>query len=188
VSANVAVIYSAAELRDVAVAFGKGAEHMSAQVRLLRVPEADERESAQRDPDATLEDLEWADGIAFGTPIGDGRPPDALMRFIRLTEPLWSGDKLFDKVVTMFTDEPEHADPKSILHPIYEALYDWGAVIVGPRAFELAYDAYPRDQDPGAEGDLTGPRQRTAQYRARRLTALADALVAERGRRVRLEL
>ena len=88
------------------------------------------------------------------------------MRFIASTEPLWSSGRLYDKAVTVFTDEPEHFAPDSVLHPIYDALYQWGAVIVGPRAFELALDARPTDSVPSPSSPLPAARLRTAQYRA----------------------
>jgi hypothetical protein len=91
-------------------------------------------------------------------------------------------------VVSAFTDEPERFAPDAVVHPIYHALYNWGAVIVGPRAFELAFDAKPRPQDPESTDTLSGPRLRTANYRGRRLAALAGVLATERSRRERLEL
>jgi NAD(P)H dehydrogenase (quinone) len=139
-------------------------------------------------PDASFEDLQWADGIAFGTPVGGGLPSATLMSFIEQTEPLWSSAKLFDKVVSVFTDEPEHFAPDAVVHPVYEALYHWGAVIIGPRAFELAFDAEAGRRDAPDKGGLSGPRRRTADYRGRRLAALAGTLTAERSRRERFEL
>jgi multimeric flavodoxin WrbA len=185
VSANVAVIYSGADVREVAEAFGEAAHELSARVRLLRVPGDD---TGPDHPDATFEDLEWADGIGFGTPVAPGHPSPALVNFIAATEPLWRSARLFDKVVSTFTDEPERFAPDSVVHPIYEALYQWGAVIVGPRVFDLAFDAHPRPDDPDDTAPLSGPRLRTAHYRGRRLTALAAVLAAERSRRARLEL
>ncbi len=187
-SANVAIVYSGADLREVAEAFGEAAEDLSANVRLLRIPGGDSADRSGDHPDATFADLEWADGIAFGTPVGAGRPSPALIDFIERTEPLWRSAKLSDKVVSAFTDEPEHFAPDAVVHPIYDALYRWGAVIVGPRASELAFDAQPRPEDPVTKGALSGPRLRTAHYRGRRLTALAGVLAAERARRMRLEL
>jgi NAD(P)H dehydrogenase (quinone) len=185
VSANVAVIYSGADVREVAEAFGEAAHELSASVRLLRVPGDD---SGVEHPDATFADLEWADGIAFGTPVAPGHPSPALISFIEATEPLWRSARLFDKVVSTFTDEPERFAPDPVVHPIYMALYQWGAVIVGPRVFDLAFDAQPRPGDVESEGTLPGPRHRTANYRGRRLTALATVLASERSRRLRLEL
>ena len=186
-SANIAVIYSGA-LRGVAQAFGEAAGHLARGVRVLRVSGDEGEESAGTDPQAGLGDLEWADGIAFGTPIGDGHPARALMAFIRGTEPLWSSGRLYEKAVTVFTDEPEHFAPDSVLHPIYDALYHWGAVIVGPRAFELELDARPARAPIESSSPLPAPRLRTAQYRAARLARLAGVLADERHRRERLEL
>ena len=187
-TANITVIYSGADLREVAEAFGEAAQQLSARVRMLRVPEDDQADPSLEHPEATLEDLEWADGIAFGTPADAEGPAPALMSFIERTEPLWSSARLFDKVVSVFTDEPERSAPDEVIHPIYHALYNWGAVIVGPRAFELAFDAKPRPQDPESTGALSGPRLRTANYRGRRLAGLAGVLATERARRQRLEL
>lgn len=184
-SANVAVIYSGTDVREVAEAFGEAAQEVSANVRLLRVSGDD---TGPDHPDATFADLEWADGIGFGTPVAPGRPSPALVAFIETTESLWRSARLFDKVVSTFTDEPERFAPDAVVHPIYEALYQWGAVIVGPRVFDLAFDAQPQPGDRESKGSLAGPRLRTAHYRGRRLAALAGVLSAERSRRARLEL
>src|SRR5581483_9084941 len=162
--------------------FGEAAAHLAAQVRVLRVGEGNRRAGV---PPAALGDLEWADRIAFGTPIGDGTPAALLMRFIASTEPLWSSGRLYDKAVTVFTDEPEHFAPESVLHPIYDALYQWGAVIIGPRAFELELDARPLGPV-GERSSLSAPRLRTARYRAARLARLASVLADERHGKERL--
>jgi NAD(P)H dehydrogenase (quinone) len=189
VSANIAIIYCGAQLREIGAAFAGAAERLGSRTRLLQVPQPGPGENlSPTDALATFDDLEWADGIAFGTPIGDGRPAPELIAFIEQTEPLWSSARLYDKVVTAFTDEPEHFAPDSVVRPIYETLYHWGAVIIGPRAFELDYDARQGPADPPASGGLSGPRVRTAQYRGRRLAALAGVLRAERSRREQLTL
>jgi multimeric flavodoxin WrbA len=180
-SANIVVIYSGA-LRDVAERFGEAAEHLSACVRVLWVPGDERSEGGGAHPDARFGDLEWADGIAFGTPVGDGHPAAALTGLIEATDPLWSSGWLHDKVVTVFTDEPEHFAPDSGLHPIYDGLYHWGAVIVGPRAFELASDAQRRHGVSESGGPLSASRLKRAQYRARRLARIAGVLADKRER------
>jgi len=187
VSANIAIIYSG-HLREVAAAFGEAAEHLSARVRLLRVSGAENDDSSGAYREANFNDLRWADGIAFGTPVGDGHPAAALMAFIEGAEPLWSSGMLDDKVVTIFTDSPEHFAPDSVLHPIYDALYHWGAVIVGPRAFELEFDAQRGHEVSESAGSLSASRLKGAQYRARRLARIAGLLADERAQRERLEL
>ena len=181
-SANIVVIYSGA-LRDVAERFGEAAEHLSACVRVLWVPGDERSEGGSAHPDARFGDLEWADGIAFGTLVGDGHPAAALMGFIEATEPLWNSGWLHDKVVTVFTDEPDHFAPDSVLHSIYDALYHWGAVIVGPRAFELASDAQRRHGVSESGRPLSASRLKSAQYRARRVARIAGVLADERERR-----
>ena len=186
-SGNIAVVYTG-ELAAVADAFGEAAGHLAARVRVLRVSGDESDERAGGDRRAGLGDLEWAHGIAFGTPIGDGAPAPMLVRFIASTEPLWSSGRLYDTAVTVFTDEPEHFAPDLVLHPIYDALYQWGAVIVGPRAFELALDARAADSVPSHSSALPVARLRTARYRGARLARLAGVLADERHRWERLEL
>ena len=111
-SGNITVIY-VCDLRAVAEAFGEEANHVARQVRLARLAAAEGMATESAHPSAELRDLEWADGIAFGTPAGDGVPAPELMRFIEATEPLWSSGRLYDKAVTVFTDEPEHMAPDS---------------------------------------------------------------------------
>lgn len=186
-SANIAVIYNG-ELREVAAAFGEAAEHLSARVRLLRVSGGKSDDESGTYRDANFNDLDWADGIAFGTPVGNGQPAAALMGFIEGTEPLWSSGMLYDKVVTVFTDDPEHFAPDSVLHPIYDALYHWGAVIVGPRAFDLSSDAQGGSGVSESGGPLSAARLKGAQYRARRLARIAGILADDRARHERLQL
>jgi NAD(P)H dehydrogenase (quinone) len=187
VSGNVAVIYSC-ELDAVAQAFAEAAGHLATHVRVLRLAGAhDQADDGGSDRRPELTDLEWADGIAFGTPIGDGAPDAELMRFIASTEPLWSTGRLYDKAVTVFTDEPEHMAPDSVLHPIYDALYRWGAVIVGPRGFELELEARPTAPLVHSASELPAARLKTAQYRAVRLARLAGILAEEHARRARYE-
>lgn len=182
-SVNVAVIY-AGDLVTVAEAFADVAGHLAA-VRVRRVAAGTHR---GRHADADPSDLEWADGIAFGTPAGTGAPAPELMRFIESSEPLWSCGRLHDKAVTVFTDEPEHLAPDAVLHPVYDALYRWGAVIVGPKAFELEHAAQPGRSLTEGTSPLPPPRLRSAQYRALRLVRLASVLAGERARTAWLEL
>jgi NAD(P)H dehydrogenase (quinone) len=161
---------------------------VATQVRTARLGDLDEAEAASAHPQADLSKLEWADGIAFGTPAGQGHPAPALMEFLDSSEPLWRNGRLYDKAVTVFTDQPEHMAPDSILHPIYDALYQWGAVIIGPRYSDLSWGAESDSPHTASHPTLPGPRLRAAQYRARRLSRLASVIAEEHGRRARLQL
>jgi hypothetical protein len=98
------------------------------------------------------------------------------MRLLELTEPLWASGRLHDKVVTVFTDRPQLPARDAVIFPIYSALYHWGAVVVGPRDFEL----------PG--GATSDARLSAARYRGRRLARLAGALATERSSLAQLQL
>jgi multimeric flavodoxin WrbA len=106
VSRNIAVIYTG-NLAAVAESFGEGAAHVATGVRVLRLEGRQPTGPGGHDS-PTLGDLEWTDGLWFGTPTGGGTPAPELMRFLEGTEPLWSSGRRFDKAVTVFTDRPEH--------------------------------------------------------------------------------
>jgi multimeric flavodoxin WrbA len=55
------------------------------------------------EPTASLGDLEWADGIAFGTPTRFGNVAAQLKMFLDQAGGQWQQGKLVNKVVTAFT-------------------------------------------------------------------------------------
>jgi NAD(P)H dehydrogenase (quinone) len=187
-SGNVAVIYcDSGDMFAVAEAFAHEAAEIASEVRLLQIlrGESAARQSAYPYPE--LRDLQWADGIGFGTPTGDGAPAPELMRFIETTEALWSSGALSDKATTVFTDEPERMAPESLLHPVYDTLYKWGAMIVGPREFELEPEA-PAGVPSDNPSSLSAARLSAARYRAFRLARVAAELADDHVRRSRLKL
>ena len=184
-SGYIAVIYSG-DLGHVANAFAEAASQIATETRTARLLDhADIAAAVEAGADFSL--LEWANGIAFGTPSHTLQPDPALMRFLQGSEPLWTNGRLYDKAVTVFTDEPERRAPDAILHPIYEALYRWGAVIIGPRDFDLTLLPTLSSRDVGTAA-MTGVRLRAAQYRAHRLARFASVLCEERSRRAELQL
>jgi len=79
------------------------------------------------------EDLEWADGFAFGTPTRFGNVSSQLKEFIDQTGPLWMAGKLADKAATSFTSAiNRHGGQESTLLALNNTSYHWGAVIVAP--------------------------------------------------------
>ena len=61
------------------------------------------RSEVEDEPIATLDDLEWADGVAFGTPTRFGNVAAQLKQFMDQAGRLWQEGKLADKVATAFT-------------------------------------------------------------------------------------
>jgi NAD(P)H dehydrogenase (quinone) len=95
---NIAVVYYSAtgHIYEMAEAVAKGAKDAGADVRLRRVAELAPEEVIRRQEawrehyettvplvaEVKLEDLEWADGFAFGTPTRFGLPAAQLKEVI----------------------------------------------------------------------------------------------------------
>ena len=143
---RVAVIYYSAtgNVRGMARAVAQGAEDEGAEVRLRPVAELSEelrisadqywgrhRSDVDEGPVAQIEDLEWADGIAFGTPTRFGNVAAQLKLFLDLTGELWQQGRLIDKVATAFTSsQTEHGGHESTILALNNTLYHWGAIVL----------------------------------------------------------
>ena len=198
--ANVAVVYysSTGHVHQLAVALGEGAEEAGAEVRVRRVAElAPEEVIRSQDawhehyvatqesvPEASLDDLEWADGYAFGTPTRYGTPAAQLKQFLDTTGPLWADGKLADKPVTSFTSSMNaHGGQESTILALNNVFYHWGSVIVAPGYTDpLLYasggnpygTSYVAGQDIAKE--LPEDIRAAARYQGRRLATFAAKL------------
>jgi NAD(P)H dehydrogenase (quinone) len=146
VNGRVAVIYYSAtgNVHALAQAVADGAEEAGAEVRRRHVEElASEllisqdqywgrhRSVVSDEPVAALDELEWADGVAFGTPTRFGKVAAQLKQFIDQAGRLWQEGKLADKVATTFTSsQTPHGGQESTILALNTTLYHWGMVIV----------------------------------------------------------
>src|SRR4051795_9555401 len=144
--ARVAVIYYSARGNTHALARGvaEGAEREGAEVRLRHVAELNQellisvkqywgrhRSEIEHLPDASVEDLEWADGIAFGSPTRFGNVAAQLKLFLDLAGELWQRGELVDKVATAFTSsQTEHGGQESSILALNNPFYHWGAIVL----------------------------------------------------------
>jgi NAD(P)H dehydrogenase (quinone) len=144
--ARIAVIYYSAtgNVHALANAVAEGAESAGAEVRVRQVEEIASEQlisqnqhwgrhrAAVRDmPDATLADLEWADGIAFGTPTRFGNVAAQLKQFMDQAGDLWETGRLADKLATSFTSsQTEHGGQETTLLALNNTFYHWGMVVV----------------------------------------------------------
>ena len=143
-----AVIYYSATGTNyqIASAVKTSAEEAGAEVRLRKVHESAPDDAidknpvwrahvdATRDiPDATLDDLEWADAVIIGTPTRFGNIAAQLKHFIDTTGGLWFQGKLSNKVVSGFTSaQNPHGGQETTLLALYNTFYHWGCIIVPP--------------------------------------------------------
>lgn len=145
---NVAVIYysSTGHAYMVARAVAEGAEGAGAEVRVRKVHELAPQAAIDTNPrwkahleqtkdvaEATLDDLEWADGYVFGTGTRYGSASSQLKQFIDGASSLWMEGKLANKAVAAFTGAMNaHGGQETTLLTIYNSMYHWGAIIVPP--------------------------------------------------------
>ncbi|GAA4706964.1 NAD(P)H:quinone oxidoreductase [Pseudonocardia yuanmonensis] len=139
------VFYSATgNIAAMAEALAKGAGGEGAEVRLRPVRELAPREAIDRNPrwrawvdsnpypvTATLDDLEWADGIVLGSPTRFGGPAGQLKEFLDTTGGLWARGALASKVGTAFTSaSTAHGGLESTILAMNNVFYHWGAIIM----------------------------------------------------------
>ncbi|MEV1008554.1 NAD(P)H:quinone oxidoreductase [Streptomyces sp. NPDC049881] len=147
-SVNAAIIYYSATgtVHALARAVAEGAEEAGAYVRLRRVAETAPPEAVDARPEwarhvrdtagvreASLDDLEWADAVLFGTPTRFGSPAGQLRAFLDTAGPLWFQGKLADKVYSAFTaSNTAHGGQESTLLALGNTFHHWGGIIVPP--------------------------------------------------------
>ncbi|MET7862721.1 NAD(P)H:quinone oxidoreductase [Micromonospora taraxaci] len=203
-AARIAVIYYSATgtVHRLAQAFRDGAADAGAEVRLRRVAELAPDQVVDARPQwrahldatadvalATLDDLRWADGYAFGTPTRFGNVCSQLRQFIDTTTAPWQAEELADKPATGFTASyEEHGGQESTLLSLYQTFHHWGTVIL-PTGY-LNYDtAHAAGGNPygvslvesraGRDPEYARAVLETARFQGARLTRLAAAVRAE---------
>ncbi len=145
---NTTVVYYSATgaTYEMARAAAEAAEKAGSQVRLRKAHElAPEEAIASNDgwskhrldtqdgQEASLDDLERADVLLFGTPTRYGLPTAQLKQFIDTTGPLWAQGKLVNKVATSFTSTgTAHGGQETTITALNNTFYHWGCVIVPP--------------------------------------------------------
>ena len=145
---KVAIVYYSAtgSVFALAQAAADAAKEAGAEVRLLKVHELAPQEaiqsnegwaahalSTQDEPEASNDDLEWADVILLGSPTRYGLPTAQLKQFLDQTGPLWGAGKLVNKVASSFTSTgTAHGGQETTILAINNTFYHWGSIIVAP--------------------------------------------------------
>lgn len=196
---KIAVIYysSTGNVHALAEALAQGAAKAGAEVRLRRVAElapdaAIDSNPAWRAhleatagiPEATHDDLRWADAYAFGTPARYGNLSSQLKQFIDTTAALWAAGELADKPVTAFTSAiNRHGGNESTLLALYNTMHHWGAIVVPPgythEAFATAGGNPYGVAHPSGEGAPGEDALAAARHQGERLARIAWLLRAE---------
>lgn len=200
-SVKVSVVYysSTGGVHRLARAVAEGAVSAGADVRVRRTAElapdaaidANPRwrehvdAVAREVPLATLDDLEWADAYAFGTPTRFGSVAAQLKQFLDATTGLWQRGVLADKPVTAFTSAHNtHGGNETTLASLNNVFIHWGSVIVAPGYTEpLVYAAggnpYGTSFVSGVSEHPTEATLEAARYQGRRLVDIASRLSSQ---------
>jgi NAD(P)H dehydrogenase (quinone) len=149
----VVVFYSATgNVAALAEALAEGARGAGAEVRVRPVAERAPEEAIAGNrrwkewvennryaTKASLDDLEWADGIALGSPTRFGAAAEQLKAFLDTTGGLWAQGKLASKVGTSFTSASTgHGGLEATIIAMNMVFYHWGTIIM-----PLGYAADP---------------------------------------------
>ena len=145
---NVAIIYYSATGNNHAMArsVAEGASAAGAEVRVRLVAENAPAaaiasnphwqkfvDDTKNEPRATLDDLEWAHAVIFGSPTRYGNVTAQLKAFIDSTGGLWAKGKLADKVYAGFTSAMNpHGGQESTLLALFNMVYHFGGYLVTP--------------------------------------------------------
>jgi NAD(P)H dehydrogenase (quinone) len=197
---KVAVIYYSATGTNhaTAQAVGEGAAGAGAEVRVRLIeetlpPEVVARnpqwkafvESTKTQPKATLEDLEWADAVAFGTPTRFGNVAAQFKAFLDSAGGLWFQGKLANKVYAGFTSaQNAHGGNESTLLALYNSIYHFGGVIAtpgytDPLVFAAGGNPYGVCVATGPNGDPPNAAALAhARYLGKRLAELSQKLLS----------
>lgn len=194
---RIAIVYysSTGSVHGLAEAYAEGASSTGAEVRLRRAAELAPAEVIERNPqwrdhlaatadipEATVEDLVWADGFAFGTPTRFGQPAAQLKQFLDTTSRAWNNGDLAGKPATGFTSSHErHGGQESTLLALYHTMFHWGSVIVpaGYVDYDLAHAAGGNPYGVSSIGGDGPPDEHVlalARFQGARLTRFAHTL------------
>ena len=173
----------------------EAAREAGAEVRLRKVREtapeevvqaqeawAAQQERASDVPEATPDDMVWADAYLFSAPTRYGGAASQMRSFIDTLGPIWQEGKLADKAFSAMTSaQNPHGGQETTLQTLYYTAMHWGAVIVPPGYTDQAVFAAggnPYGASVTAGGELSEEDQAMIRHQARRLVAHAAKLAA----------
>ncbi len=192
---NIAVIFYSTygSNHRIAKAAARAAEQAGAVIRLRRVPETapahvvQSQEAWQKQldsmadiPEASPEDLAWADGYFFSAPTRFGVVASQMRAFIDTLGPLWQKGELANKTFTATTSaQNPHGGQEQTILSLYATAMHWGTVIVPP-----AYADPIKFEDGGnpygfslTAGTFDETAEKSVAYQARRLVEFTEKLV-----------
>lgn len=147
-SVKLAIIYYSSTGGNVKLAqtAAEGAKEAGAEVKVVKIPELapmeaiesnpawkKNHEATQDIPEATLDDLEWADAYIFSIPTRFGNLPAQMKQFLDTAGGLWFQGKLVNKVASaMSSAQNPHGGQEQTILALYTTMMHWGTIIASP--------------------------------------------------------
>ena len=132
-------------------------------------------------PEATPDDLEWANAMLFSAPTRYGGAASQMRAFIDTLGPLWQRGGLANKPVSAMTSaQNPHGGQETTLITLYTTFMHWGSIIVAPGYTDPAIFASggnPYGASVSATGQpLAEEAKATIRHQTRRLVEFAEKL------------
>lgn len=173
----------------------EGAIEAGAEVRVLKVPELAPQsvidnnptwkanvEATKDVPEATVNDLDWADAIIFSTPTRYGVMASQMKQFLDTTGSLWAEGKTVNKVVSaMSSAQNPHGGQEATILSLYTVMYHWGAIVVAPGytdpvIFGAGGNPYGTSVTIDQDGKMIEDVEATVKHQAKRTVNVALSL------------
>ncbi|MDS1270357.1 NAD(P)H:quinone oxidoreductase [Lipingzhangella sp. LS1_29] len=196
---KLSVIYYSATgtIAEIASVLAKTAEAAGAEVRVRRAAELapqeaidanpawrDNLETTRHIPEATAEDVVWADAVLLGSPTRYGNIAAQLKQFVDTLGPQWQQGLLADKVYSGFVSSAtQHGGQESTLLALYHTIHHFGGIIVSPGYTDASkfVDGNPYGTshvDAQGQRPVDEATRTAAAVQARRVVNVAAALTA----------
>jgi NAD(P)H dehydrogenase (quinone) len=132
-------------------------------------------------PEASLQDLEWANAYLFSAPTRYGGAASQMRAFIDQTGPLWATGKLANKAASaMSSAQNAHGGQETTVQSLNNTFMHWGAIVVAPGytdpiTFQSGGNPYGVTVTANGQG-IPEPVQEAVRHQARRLVEFAAKL------------
>lgn len=171
------------------------AENLGADVRIVKVPELAPEEAIAQNPawkehyeatkdvpEATAEDIEWADAIIFSVPTRFGVMASQMKQFLDTQGGLWASGATVNKVVTaMSSASNAHGGQEATILSLYTAMYHWGGIVVAPgytddSIFAAGGNPYGTSVTIDGDGNMIEDVEGAVKHQAKRVIDVAAKL------------
>ncbi|MFD2762341.1 NAD(P)H:quinone oxidoreductase [Lentibacillus juripiscarius] len=175
----------------------QAAKEAGAETKLVKVPELAPEEAMESNPawkahyeatkdvpEASSDDLEWADAIIFSAPTRFGNLPAQMKQFLDMQGGLWGSGKTVNKVVSGMTSaQNPHGGQEATLLALYTSMMHWGAIIATPgysdqSVFGAGGNPYGTSVSVDQDGNMVEDVEGAVKHQAKRTVDIASRVTA----------